>query len=450
VSAVEPLFPAFLKLKGRRVVVVGAGPVAASKLAPLLAAGADIHVIAPTVVDAIRSAKVTLVERAFRPGDLEGAWFVVAAAPPEVNRQVAQEAEARCVFVNAVDDKENASAYLGGVVRKAGVTVSISTDGRAPAIAGLLREGLDALLPDELDAWMKLAESLRTAWKAARVPMEQRRPLLLDALVSLHAGGPARSAGFVSLVGAGPGDPELLTRKAARRLHESDVVLFDALTSPALRALAPRATWIDVGKRGGKKSARQEAIERLMVWKARRGLRVVRLKAGDPFVLGRGGEEALALVQAGVDFEVIPGLSTSIAGPGLAGIPVTHRGLATSFVMVSGHAESGYAPVLESLAPASATVVVLMGLGRREKIASLLLARGWSADTPAALVTDASHPTESRWLGTLGTLGAAPVPDRREDPTGLLVIGTVVALAGTISRDFPGVSSHATPARSTP
>ncbi len=180
------LFPAFLKLAGRRVVVVGGGPVAASKLAALQAAGAEILVVAPEVCEAIRSAGVAIERRGFTPSDLDGAWFVVAAAPPEVNREVAQEGEKRHVFVNAVDDPENASVYLGGVVRRGGVVIGISTEGAAPALAGLLREAIDAMLPADLETWSLRARELRPSWRARQVPMDARRPELLEALNSLY------------------------------------------------------------------------------------------------------------------------------------------------------------------------------------------------------------------------------------------------------------------------
>ena len=180
------IFPAFLKLDGRRVVIVGGGPVAASKLAALQAAGADIVVVAPDVCPEIESAGVTVVRKAFEPSDLDGAWFVVAAAPPDVNRSVAGEAQRLRVFVNAVDDPANASVYLGGVVRRGGVTLGISTDGAAPALAGLLREALDAMLPADLETWSVRAHELRDSWRARGVQMEARRPELLEALNALY------------------------------------------------------------------------------------------------------------------------------------------------------------------------------------------------------------------------------------------------------------------------
>jgi uroporphyrin-III C-methyltransferase/precorrin-2 dehydrogenase/sirohydrochlorin ferrochelatase len=180
------LFPTFLKLAGRKVVVVGAGPVGASKIDSLLAAGAEITVVAPDVSPAVAAASVRIERRRFEPADLDGAWFVVAAAPPDVNRAVRDAADARHVFVNAVDDPPNATAYLGGVVRKRGVTVAISTDGSAPALAGLLREGLETLLPDDVEAWLEVSRRAREHWKRAGVPMEERRPLLLDAINRLY------------------------------------------------------------------------------------------------------------------------------------------------------------------------------------------------------------------------------------------------------------------------
>jgi len=241
------------------------------------------------------------------------------------------------------------------------------------------------------------------------------------------------SRGFVSLVGAGPGDPELLTLRAVARLRDADLVLYDALAGREALNLAPRARWFYVGKRARRRSIAQESIERLMIKAARRGERVVRLKCGDPFVLGRGGEEALALARAGVPYEVVPGISSAVAAPALAGIPVTHRGIAAGFAVVSGHAESAYAPLLSSLAPSSATVVVLMGLANRAPIAALLLARGWPARTPTAVVLDASHESSASWTGTLAALGGCALPDERPESAGVLVIGEVVSLAAAIA-----------------
>ena len=239
--------------------------------------------------------------------------------------------------------------------------------------------------------------------------------------------------GFVSLVGAGPGDPDLLTLKAARRLAESDLVLYDGLVSTEALKLASQAHCFFVGKRAGRHGIQQEEIHALMIREARRGRKVVRLKCGDPFVLGRGGEEALALAEAGIPFEVIPGVSAAIAAPALAGIPVTHRGASSGFLVVSGHAEAAYRPALASLVPNAATVVVLMGLSERLAIGRLLLERGWAGETPAAILLGASTPSRWTWTGPLAELGEARIPDDLHDVPGCLCVGEVVSLAGRLS-----------------
>jgi uroporphyrin-III C-methyltransferase/precorrin-2 dehydrogenase/sirohydrochlorin ferrochelatase len=437
-EATPELAPLFLKLAGRKVVLVGAGPVAAGKLAGLARTGADLTVIAPEVRPEIVATGVRVERRPFRAEDLDGAWLVVAAATPEVNRAVAAAAEARRIFVNAVDEPSTCSAYAGGVIRREGVTVAISTAGRAPALAGLMREGIEALLPERLSAWVERSEALRARWRADRIPLADRRPRLLLALNELYgcavaprsptaATDPAPPGGFVSLVGAGPGDPGLLTLKAVRRLEEADLVLYDALVSGEVLRHARKAHCFFVGKRSGRPSVKQASIHRMLVSAAALGKRVVRLKAGDPFVFGRGGEETLALAEAGVPHEVIPGISSALAAPALAGIPVTHRGLAAGFTVVSGHAESAYRPVLEGIRPGTSTLVVLMGLGTRARLVELLLAAGWSGQTPAAAVVAASTPEAFTWVGELTDLPAAVLPEHHAP--GTLVIGPVVSLA---------------------
>ncbi len=426
-----PLLPLFVKLAGREVVVVGGGAMAAARVRQLVEAGARVTVVAPEIREDAAEGAAAVARRPFRPADLDGAWFAVAAATPEVNREVARAAEARRVLVNAVDDPDTATAYTGGVVRRGGATVAISTGGRAPALAGLLREAIDAVLPRDLGAWVEAGEAARAAWKRERIPLATRRPLLLRALGALYTGDSGRPPvppGFVSLVGAGPGDAALLTRLAADRLAQADVVLYDALVHADALRLAPGAHCFSVGKRAGRPSVPQRAIERLLVRAARQGKRVVRLKCGDPFVLGRGGEEALALAAAGVPFEVVPGVSSALAAPALAGIPVTHRGLSAAFAVVSGHREETYGPVLDGFAPGALTVVVLMGVAERARIAARLAARGWPAGTPAALVLGASSDAAFAWRGPLSSLGEAPIPPERADLPGTLVIGAVAAL----------------------
>jgi uroporphyrin-III C-methyltransferase/precorrin-2 dehydrogenase/sirohydrochlorin ferrochelatase len=243
-----------------------------------------------------------------------------------------------------------------------------------------------------------------------------------------------RARGFVSLVGAGPGDPRLLTRAALACLRRADLVLFDALVSPETVALARRARRFPVGKRAGRPSMRQETIHALMIRAARRGQRVVRLKGGDPFVFGRGGEEGLALRAAGVPFEVIPGISSAIAAPALAGIPVTHRGIASAFTVVSGHAAASYEPVFDAVTPGALTLVVMMAVAAQQDIAAALLRRGWLPATPAALVFAASRADGETWTGTLAGLAAGNGPTDVDRP-GTLVVGDVVRLRAVLADD---------------
>ena len=253
--------------------------------------------------------------------------------------------------------------------------------------------------------------------------------------------------GLVSLVGAGPGDPELLTVKAVKRLEEADVVLYDALVSDEVLKLARDAQCFDVGKRKGCGRIEQEAIHELMIQCARGGDRLVRLKGGDPFVLGRGGEEALALARAGVPYEIVPGISSALAAPALAGMPVTHRGITSAFVVLSGHSPEALGTVLGSIEPHSVTLVVLMGLSTRTTLAELLIERGWSRETPAAITCNASSPDTATWTGTIATLSRAPVP--LPGAPGVIIVGDVVSLGATISKGSKGsevaVSSKGVP-----
>jgi uroporphyrin-III C-methyltransferase/precorrin-2 dehydrogenase/sirohydrochlorin ferrochelatase len=437
------LFPAFLDLVGRRVLVVGGGSVAASKIPRLVEAGAHIVVVAPQLVADIEHLPVDIHRRQFAPADLDGCWYVVSAAPPSINADVVREAEARGIFVNAVDDPQHATAFAGSGFRRGPVTVAMSTGGEAPALARVLREALERLIGRDVEDWTALAAALRHDWRRERRPMNERRDGLLEALAQLHKETTsvrdrtlsvsdrtlARSTGFVSLIGAGPGDPELLTRRAARRLAEADLVLYDALVSPATVSLAKRAQQVFVGRRRGSATTGQEAITRTLIRAARRGKRVVRLKGGDPFVFGRGGEEALALKAAGVPFEVVPGVSSALAAPAAASIPVTHRGVSGAVLLTTGHDPERFADLVANMTPGSATLVVLMATMERAEIAGALVAAGWPTSMPAAIVWNASLPDQSVWSGTLGALASAP----EADGPGTLVIGDVVTIGDALT-----------------
>lgn len=234
--------------------------------------------------------------------------------------------------------------------------------------------------------------------------------------------------GFVSLVGAGPGHPDHLTQKATRCLRQADLVFYDALVSDEVRALAPQAEQIAVGKRAGREQTRQSDIVRWLIDGARQGRRVVRLKGGDPFVFGRGGEEALELQAAGVPYEVVPGLTTAVAAPTLAGIPVTHRGTSPAFLVVNASDASAYQAILEALPPASLTLVAMMAFRSRATLAEHLMIWGWAPATPAAVVLSAGTPRMWLWKGRLDDLPNVVAPQDSADGPGTIVVGGVVGL----------------------
>jgi uroporphyrin-III C-methyltransferase len=249
--------------------------------------------------------------------------------------------------------------------------------------------------------------------------------------------------GPVALVGAGPGDPELLTRRAIARLRAADLVLYDALVDVRVLRYARKAQRFFVGKRAGRHAMTQDAIHALMIRAARRGRRVVRLKGGDPFVFGRGGEEAIALRRAGIVCEIVPGVSSAIAAPAAAGIPVTHRGVASSFLVVSGHDEAAFDEAIGSATPNRTTLVVLMGLRRATAIAWRLMNGGWSARTPVAIVADATTAKQQVWRGTLDDLSEERV-NVGDGCAGTIVIGEVVAVGALIqSRSAEAVALRA-------
>lgn len=238
--------------------------------------------------------------------------------------------------------------------------------------------------------------------------------------------------GFVSLVGAGPGDPELWTVRALRRIEQADLVLYDALVDVDAVRRVTRAQCFSVGKRARRDSMPQETIHRLMIRAARQGKRVVRLKGGDPFLFGRGGEEALALAEAGIPCEVVPGVTNAVAAPALAGIPVTHRGLASALLVLAGHTTAAVERTLSVVQPNSLTVVCMMGIGARAAIAAALLSRGWRPDTPAAIVCAASTPAAWTWTGTLSAIDTATPPPGL---AGILIVGEVVTIRQALGVD---------------
>jgi uroporphyrin-III C-methyltransferase/precorrin-2 dehydrogenase/sirohydrochlorin ferrochelatase len=245
--------------------------------------------------------------------------------------------------------------------------------------------------------------------------------------------------GFVSLVGAGPGARDHLTLKAARCLGEADLVLYDALVAPEVLALAARADHVFVGKRAGRPQTPQAAIQAAMVDAAALGRRVVRLKGGDPFVFGRGSEEALALQAAGIPYEVVPGVSSAVAAPALAGIPLTHRGVSAGVVVLTGADPATCESAIDGLPPDLVTIVLLMSMGTRARLAARLVARGWPADTPAAVLLGAATPQAWIWKGPLDELAGLDLPADRADLPGTIVVGRVAGLPLTPQADDAGL-----------
>ncbi len=456
-------FPVFFDLKGQRVLVVGGGEVALRKVSLLQRSGALITVVAPDIAEELReraaacAGALTLVARVFEPGDLDGARLVIVATSERIiNRWIAQLADARHIPVNVVDDREASRFIVPAIVDRDPVLVAVSTGGTSPVLARRLRERLEIFIPKrfgELALWLR---GLREAgMERLRDTQERRRffETLIDGaaarrfiegdaqgamgiaheLLATTAAAPP-SAGEVTLVGAGPGDPELLTLKALRALQDADVILHDRLVSPAILDLARRdATLIGVGKTAGCKSTSQQDINALLVEHARTGKRVVRLKGGDPFIFGRGGEELETLVRAGIPFSVVPGITAALGIGAYTGIPLTHRDHAHSVTFVTGHADKdGREPDWRALGAPGATAVFYMGLARLKIIVQKLGEHGAPATLPAALIANGTLPNQRVVSATLGTIIGAAALAGLESPA-LLIIGEVVALHSTLA-----------------
>jgi uroporphyrin-III C-methyltransferase / precorrin-2 dehydrogenase / sirohydrochlorin ferrochelatase len=445
-------YPLVLDLTGRRAVVVGGGRVALRRTRGLLDAGALVTVIAPTLDPELAALGADVRERAYATGDLDGAWVVHACtSSAEVNAAVAAEAAARRIFCVRADAAPAGTARTPAVTRAAGLLIAVASDTPAPAPTDPAAGPADpAAGPADLAAGAAVpvagAAADRAAGPAADPavgPMAgggdpRRVAAVRDAIGLLLSTGalPLRShrpgPGQVALVGGGPGDPGLITVRGRRLLAEADVVVVDRLAPRALLAeLDPAVEVVDVGKTPHGAGPTQPDISALLVDRALAGKRVVRLKGGDPFVLGRGGEEVLACVRAGVPVQVVPGVTSAVAGPAAAGIPVTHRGVAADFAVVSGHVEPGpgAGSVIDwqALADGPATLVLLMALDRLGAAAAELVARGRPGGTPVAVVRRATLPDQQVLVATLDTV-AAEVARAGLRPPAVVVVGQVVAL----------------------
>ncbi|WP_405579485.1 uroporphyrinogen-III C-methyltransferase [Streptomyces sp. NBC_01092] len=401
--AENPAYPVGLRLTGRRVVVLGGGQVAQRRLPALVAAGADIVLVSPDATPSVEAmvdaGELTWHKRSYEDGDLADAWYaLIATSDPEANTAASAEAERHRVWCVRSDDADAATAWTPATGHSEGVTVAVLTTdsrGRDPRHTAAIRDAV--------------VEGLRDG-----------------TLVAPHHR--TRTPG-VALVGGGPGDPDLITVRGRRLLAEADVVITDHLGPRDLLAELPSSVEvIDAAKLPYGRFMAQEAINNALIEHAKQGKSVVRLKGGDPFVYGRGMEEVQALAEAGVPCTVVPGISSSISVPGAAGIPVTHRGVAHEFTVVSGHiAPDDERSLVDwpSLAKLTGTLVILMGVGTIGKVAETLIAHGKPADTPVALVQEGTTAAQRRVDATLAT-AAEVVLAHEVKPPAVIVIGEVV------------------------
>jgi len=455
-------FPLFMSLQGRRALVAGGTEAAARKVELLLSAGAQVTLIADTVVGEIAQlideGRISWAGRAFDDEDLAGVSLVVVASDDEaLQARVSLAAQQRCLPVNVVDRPKLSSFIMPAIVDRAPITIAISTGGAAPALARRIRAEIERAMPAAIGRLARFAEVFRAQVRRTldQAPVRRRfwdrvfegrigelalagdeigaRRELIKLLDGARSEAP--TVGMVHLVGAGPGDPDLLTMKAHRLLQRADVVVYDRLVSAEVLAMARRdAERLYVGKRRGNHSMSQDEINARLVALARAGKSVVRLKGGDPFVFGRGGEEIAALAQAGVAVEVVPGVTAALGCAASAGIPLTHRDYAQACVFVTGHRKDG--PLGERhldldwpmLARPRQTVVIYMGVEALPTIATQLVAHGLPGSTPVALIENGTTDRERRVVGTLATIERQAMRARLEGPT-LCLVGEVVGLA---------------------
>jgi len=453
--------PVFLAVRDQECVVVGGGEVAARKVAMLRRAGARVRVVAPTLCTTLaamaQSGEIHSRIGLYEDADLDGAMLVVAATnDARVNVAVSAAARARQLPVNVADHPELCSFILPSIVDRSPVIVAISTGGASPILARLWRARLEAMIPTGLGRVADLLRNFRDRVKARIPEMATRRRfwerLLQGPLMEAAIAGKDQEAeaiidralvqsettqapvGDVALVGAGPGDPDLLTFRALRLMQEADVVLYDRLVAPQILDMVRReAERIYVGKRRAYHAIRQEEINQTLVKLARKGKRVVRLKGGDPFVFGRGGEEIASLAAEGIPFQVVPGITAANGCAAYAGIPLTHRDFAQSVIFVTGHLKDGRINLdWGNLVQPQQTVVIYMGLTGVERICEELQGHGMSPDTPAALIEEGTTARQRVLAGTVANLPSIIAGSAVHAPT-LLIVGEVVRLRQSLA-----------------
>jgi uroporphyrin-III C-methyltransferase/precorrin-2 dehydrogenase/sirohydrochlorin ferrochelatase len=453
--------PIFLKVEQQLCLVVGGGKVAARKVALLIRAGARITIVSPELCDELRllldQGAITCVAREFQDGDLDDCVLVIAATDDKaVNRRVSELAKAQRIPVNVVDSPKLCSFIMPSIIDRSPVQIAVSTGGASPVLARLLRSRLESFIPAAYGRLAELVNDYRQRVKQRFSNPDQRRYFwenILQGRVAelLFAGHEekARSAlqdaiddtdahysdpGEVYLVGAGPGDPDLITFRAMRLMQQADVVVYDRLVSePILDMVRRDAEMIYAGKARDQHTLSQETINQLLVRLAREGKRVLRLKGGDPFIFGRGGEEIETLAEQGIPFQVVPGITAASGCASYAGIPLTHRDYAQSCIFVTGHLKDGSVDLdWENLARPSQTIVFYMGLHSIPVISRELVAHGLPGTTPVALVQQGTTRNQRVYIETLASLQDLTERVELKPPT-IIIVGEVVRLHKKLS-----------------
>ena len=458
--------PIFYQLKDRSCIVVGAGGIAARKADLLNQSGARVTVISPELGDEMamfhQQGKIDWLERDYQLGDLADAWLVIASTNNSaVNESVAAEAESLKIPCNVVDSGDIGSFIMPSIINRDPVQIAVSTGGASPVLARLIRTNLESCTPSAYGKLAKLVEKYRSAVKKTFTKVEERRifwesilegPVsehvfagrnddarqLLEKLIDEANPNPSYS-GEVFLVGAGPGDPDLLTFRALRLMQKADVIVYDRLVSEPIMDLVRRdAERIYAGKERSNHAIPQENINQLLVRLAKEGKRVLRLKGGDNFIFGRGGEEISELIDEGIPFQVVPGITAASGCTTYAGIPLTHRDYAQACIFVTGHLKDGSSDLnWDMLSHANQTVVFYMGLVNVESICEALKQHGRDASTPAALIEKGTTPDQRVFIGDLNTLPGLVHQNNVKAPT-LIVVGEVVELHKKLHWFKPG------------
>ncbi len=446
--------PLFHSLKGEHCLVVGGGEIAARKVDLLLRTGALVTVVAPTLHERLQGlaegAAINYQDRCYRSEDLDKKVLVIAATNDAcVNETVSRHAKQRQLPVNVVDAPELCSVILPSIIDRSPVIVAVSSSARSPVLARILRARLETLIPAGYGRLASFLHGFRQQVQTALPSLKERRRFwekIIDSpaaemvfrgqteaakqwLEAALSGADHNPPGMVSLIGAGPGDPDLLTFRALRLMQNADVILYDRLVSEAIIDLTRRdAERIYVGKQRHFHALRQEEINNLLLRLAREGKRVVRLKGGDPFVFGRGGEEIATLAEKGVPFEIVPGITAANGCAAYAGIPLTHRDYAQSVVLVTGHLRNGTVNLdWQGLVQKQQTLVIYMGLSGLSAICKGLRSAGMPADMPAALIAQGTLPEQQVYADTIAGLPERIAGKRIHAPT-LLIVGEVVQL----------------------